>query len=299
MVEQDPRVRRAAGGTRLPGGWRGRVPAFRVTRWHPRWTSFVLTWATGGQAAGPKHWPPIVARRKEILERQAEWNAASGAGGDTGGGHGSDDDHALGRDQRACAGVGAPAGRRARAGRAAASTGVIEGVARVVRSVNESRGHPRRRDPGLRQHVAGLGADLLEDQGHGHRCRRRDVARGDRVSRVRTARRGGDTWPRDRPLPQIHTGQTIRVDGTDGVVTLLARVTRTRAAWSTAVRWESCDGATSRSSAARASASVSCWRRDSRAARIRALHRGVSHAFIDDAGLAAHDRSGSWRPLAG
>ncbi len=33
----------------------------------------VLTWATGGQPLGPQHWPPIVARRKQILERLAEW----------------------------------------------------------------------------------------------------------------------------------------------------------------------------------------------------------------------------------
>ena len=25
----------------------------------------VLTWATGGRALGPQHWPPIVARRKD------------------------------------------------------------------------------------------------------------------------------------------------------------------------------------------------------------------------------------------
>ncbi|HZO62077.1 MAG TPA: PEP-utilizing enzyme, partial [Gaiellaceae bacterium] len=33
----------------------------------------VLTWATGGEPLGPKHWPPIVGRRKEILERLADW----------------------------------------------------------------------------------------------------------------------------------------------------------------------------------------------------------------------------------
>jgi pyruvate,water dikinase len=33
----------------------------------------VLCWATGGQPLGPKHWPPIVARRKELLERLATW----------------------------------------------------------------------------------------------------------------------------------------------------------------------------------------------------------------------------------
>jgi pyruvate,water dikinase len=33
----------------------------------------LLTWATGGAPAGPSHWPPIVARRKELIERLAEW----------------------------------------------------------------------------------------------------------------------------------------------------------------------------------------------------------------------------------
>ena len=32
----------------------------------------VLTWATGGTPLGPAHWPPIVARRKELLERLGE-----------------------------------------------------------------------------------------------------------------------------------------------------------------------------------------------------------------------------------
>ena len=29
----------------------------------------VLTWATGDVALGPQHWPPIVARRRELLEK--------------------------------------------------------------------------------------------------------------------------------------------------------------------------------------------------------------------------------------
>jgi pyruvate,water dikinase len=32
-----------------------------------------LVWSTGGQALGPAHWPPIVKRRKELLERLSEW----------------------------------------------------------------------------------------------------------------------------------------------------------------------------------------------------------------------------------
>jgi pyruvate,water dikinase len=32
-----------------------------------------LTWATGGPALGPEQWPPIVARRKELIERLHDW----------------------------------------------------------------------------------------------------------------------------------------------------------------------------------------------------------------------------------
>jgi pyruvate,water dikinase len=33
----------------------------------------LLTWATGGAPRGPTYWPPIVARRKGLLERLADW----------------------------------------------------------------------------------------------------------------------------------------------------------------------------------------------------------------------------------
>jgi phosphohistidine swiveling domain-containing protein len=32
-----------------------------------------LVWSTGGPPLGPHHWPPIVARRKELIERLHEW----------------------------------------------------------------------------------------------------------------------------------------------------------------------------------------------------------------------------------
>ena len=71
-----------------------------------------LTWATGGVALGPEHWPPIVARRKQLLRAARPVDAAAGARRDAGGDHRPDDDHALGRDHRARAGVGAPDRRR-------------------------------------------------------------------------------------------------------------------------------------------------------------------------------------------
>src|SRR5688572_12217842 len=33
----------------------------------------VLTWTTGGEPIGPKHWPPIVARRRELIAKLADW----------------------------------------------------------------------------------------------------------------------------------------------------------------------------------------------------------------------------------
>jgi len=40
----------------------------------------LLTWATGGQPRGPSYWPPIVAKRKELLERLAEWTPPPAVG---------------------------------------------------------------------------------------------------------------------------------------------------------------------------------------------------------------------------
>jgi pyruvate,water dikinase len=34
----------------------------------------VLTWATGGEPLGPKHWPPIAARRRDLLEKLGDWS---------------------------------------------------------------------------------------------------------------------------------------------------------------------------------------------------------------------------------
>ena len=69
----------------------------------------VLTWATGGEPLGPKHWPPIAARRKQLLARLVGVDAAAGARRRARGDHRPDDDHAVGRDHRPRPRVGAPA----------------------------------------------------------------------------------------------------------------------------------------------------------------------------------------------
>jgi phosphohistidine swiveling domain-containing protein len=98
-----------------------------------------LTWSTGGAALGPQHWPPIVTRRKQLLKRLEEWTPPP----------------ALGRmpeavDDPMIVMLWGVTPQRlqewARAQRdgggnelsgAAASPGEVEGPARVVRSLDE------------------------------------------------------------------------------------------------------------------------------------------------------------------
>jgi pyruvate,water dikinase len=176
-----------------------------------------LTWATGGVALGPKHWPPIVARRKQLLERLAAWTPPP----------------ALGVVPEAVTdpmtimlwGVTTDRvrewARQVDGGRelngAAASPGVIEGPARVVRSVTEI-------------------ADIRD--GEILVCGSTSPAWAPIFSKIRaTVTDVGGVMShaaivcREYGLPavvgtgratsQIHTGQMIRVDGTAGVVTLL------------------------------------------------------------------------------
>ena len=93
-------------------------------------------WATGGEPLGPKHWPPIAARRKEMLERLADWTPPPAIGAMPE----EVNDPVLNMlwgitTERAR--MGAEPGRRSGAERRAASPGVVEGTARVVKTVQE------------------------------------------------------------------------------------------------------------------------------------------------------------------
>ena len=178
----------------------------------------VLTWATGGRALGPAHWPPIVARRKQILERLSEWTPPP----------------ALGVTPEAVTdpmtimlwGVTTERvqewARQQDGGHvlngAAASPGVVEGPARVVRSVDQV-------------------ADIRE--GEILVCGSTSPAWAPIFSKITaTVTDVGGVMShaaivcREYGLPavvgtgratsQIRTGQMIRVDGTAGTVTLLA-----------------------------------------------------------------------------
>ena len=177
----------------------------------------VLSWATGGQPLGPQHWPPIVAARRQILERLAQWTPPPALGvtpdaitdpmtimlwGVT-----TDRVREWARQQDGGSELNG----------AAASPGVVEGPARVVRAVSEI-------------------ADVRD--GEILVCGSTSPAWAPIFSKIRaTVTDVGGVMShaaivcREYGLPavvgtgratsQIRTGQMIRVDGTAGVVTLL------------------------------------------------------------------------------
>ena len=129
LVEQAARVRRSAREARLPRGRRGRLPA-RPPRGGEALDELLLTWATGGAPLGPAHWPPIVARRKELLERLGELDAAARDRRDARGDHRP--------DRRSCSGASRPSA--CRSGRSADEGG--------------GRAHRRRRVAGHRSRAS-------------------------------------------------------------------------------------------------------------------------------------------------
>jgi pyruvate, water dikinase len=177
----------------------------------------LLTWATGGSPLGPHHWRPIVARRKELLARLGEWTPPP----------------ALGVAPEAVTdpmtimlwGVTTERVRewaRQQDGGmtlngAAASPGAVEGVARVVRSM-EQIGDVRDGEilvcgstsPAWAPIFSKITATVTDVGGvMSHAaivCREYGLP-----AVVGTG----------RATSQIETGQTIRVDGSEGVVTVL------------------------------------------------------------------------------
>ena len=176
-----------------------------------------LSWATGGAPLGPHHWPAVVARRREVLERLADWTPPPAIGATP----------ELVTDPMVIMLWGVTTDRvREWAGQveggtqlngAAASPGVVEGAARVIRSADQI-GDVRDGEilvcgstspawapifPKLRAAVTDIGGVMSHAA---------IVAREYGLPAVVGT---------GRATAQIRTGQTIRVDGSSGVVTLL------------------------------------------------------------------------------
>jgi pyruvate,water dikinase len=177
----------------------------------------VLTWATGGLPLGPQHWPPIAARRKGLIERLAAWTPPP----------------ALGVTPEAVTdpmtimlwGVTTERVRewaRQQEGGlelngAAASPGRVEGIARVVRSVDQIAdvrdgeilvcGSTSPAWAPIFSKISATVTDVGGVMSHAAIvCREYGLPAVVGTGRATSA---------------IRTGQTIQVDGTAGVVTVL------------------------------------------------------------------------------
>ncbi|HXR13631.1 MAG TPA: PEP-utilizing enzyme [Solirubrobacteraceae bacterium] len=178
----------------------------------------VLMWATGGEPLGPHHWPPIVARRKQLLARLSEWTPPPALGVTP---EAVTDPMTIMlwgvTTQRVKEWARAAGGNGNELIGAAASPGTVEGPARVVRTHGEL-------------------ADVRE--GEILVCTITSPAWAPIFSKIKAAvtdiggvmshaaivcREYGmpAVVGTGRATSQIRTGQLIRVDGTNGVVTIL------------------------------------------------------------------------------
>jgi phosphohistidine swiveling domain-containing protein len=178
----------------------------------------VLTWATGGVALGPKHWPPIAARRKELLKKLNDWTPPP----------------AIGVTPEAVTdpmtimlwGVTTERvqewARQVEGGTtlngAAASPGVVEGAARVVKSVDQI-GDVRDGEILVCGSTSPAWAPIFSKI----KATVTDVG-GVMSHAAIVAREYGlpAVVGTGRATAAIRTGQTIRVDGSEGTVTILA-----------------------------------------------------------------------------
>jgi pyruvate,water dikinase len=177
-----------------------------------------LSWATGGKPLGPDYWPPIVARRKQLLENLAGWTPppALGVTPDTvtdpmmvmlwGVTTERVRDWARHHD-----------GAAGELSGAAASPGVVEGIARVVRSFDEISqiregeilvcGSTSPAWAPIFSRIAATVTDVGGVMSHAAIvCREYGLP-----AVVGTG----------RATVEISTGQRLRVDGSQGLVTLL------------------------------------------------------------------------------
>jgi pyruvate,water dikinase len=177
----------------------------------------LLTWATGGAPLGPTYWPPIVARRKELLERLAGWTPPPALGATP---EAITDPMSIMlwgvTTQRVLAWAQAEKGGGRLTG-APASPGIVEGRARVLVDVEQIAAV---RDGDILvcpitspawapifSNVKGVVTDIGGVMSHAAIvCREYGLP-----AVVGTG----------RATAEIETGQLIRVDGTSGVVTIL------------------------------------------------------------------------------
>jgi pyruvate,water dikinase len=177
----------------------------------------LLTWATGGAPLGPSHWPPIAARRKVLLETLANWTPPPAIGATP---QAITDPMSIMlwgvTTQRVQEWAQAKEGG-ARLTGAAAAPGVVEGPARVVISFEEIA-NVRDGDILVSPVTSPAWAPIFSSV----RAVVTDIG-GVMSHAAIVCREYGlpAVVGTGRATAEIKTGQTIRVDGSAGVVTIL------------------------------------------------------------------------------
>jgi pyruvate,water dikinase len=179
----------------------------------------VLMWATGGEALGPHHWPPIVKRRRELLAKLADWTPPPALG--------VTPDAVTDPMTIMLWGVTTQRvqewARQVEGGDelvgAAASPGTVEGPARVVRTVDQIA-DVREGEILVTGSTSPAWAPIFSKI----KATVTDVG-GVMSHAAIVCREYGlpAVVGTGRATAEIKTGQTIRVDGTSGVVTILGR----------------------------------------------------------------------------
>ena len=177
----------------------------------------VLTWSTGGAPLGPAHWPPIVARRKELLERLGKWTPPPAIGATPEAIYDPAVIMLWGvTTERVQEWASAEEGGGRLTG-AAASPGVVEGVARVVIDVEEIA-RVREGEVLVCPITSPAWAPIFSNV----RAVVTDIG-GVMSHAAIVCREYGlpAVVGTGRATAQIRTGQMVRVDGSSGVVTVI------------------------------------------------------------------------------
>jgi pyruvate,water dikinase len=180
----------------------------------------VLYWAAGGIPLGPTHWPKIVARRKELLTKLADWNPPPALGVMKAESHDPITVMLWGiTPERLQDWAREQDGGRVELHGSAAAPGVVEGPARIVRSVDQMADV---RDGEIL--VCGSTSPSWAPIFSRIRATVTDIG-GVMSHAAIVCREYGmpAVVGTGRATAQIKTGDMVRVDGTAGVVTVIDR----------------------------------------------------------------------------
>ena len=192
VLAQDPRARPGARRRGLLGRRRRHLLRCAATSSSRCSSTTATAGPSGAEPIGPYHWPAEIARRKAIVAALATKAPAAGDERAARGGHRAVHDHALRHHDRAAWAWLSGSDASDELTGMAASPGTAEGIGARGAGRGRSRRRSRRARSSSRRITApSWGPVFGRIAAVGHRHRRHDEPRGDRLPRVRAAGRDG------------------------------------------------------------------------------------------------------------